>query len=359
MNTSSGTNDYTSLTDTAVALGTPTPSSAAPDVAATAPLIPSDADPPRYPGRGNHPRRAPDLSIGAPNGPLVIPDMQALGHNLVGVPVVEVQQREPNVDAAQLPVAMFDLYTYLRKGEGHMKCRPWGEEWVRCIEEFVRIERADKYPVCYCQLGSFEQVLTSFSIQILSRANSVTSQGRPKLVGTWMRGGRKTGKNPIDDLDEFVNDWWTWWRNMQPGRLFELENPPASTYNDNFTWDGLDRTGSCGIVLVMVSLVWWGEAVVDREGECLWRKAVADVAWVFGELSKVKDRAAESSESEESKAEAEREPSQCKTTRKRRSVPSDLYILSFIFINNKLFNRAEKNFHGSERPERPEKRRRH
>lgn len=87
---------------------------------------------------------------------------------------------------------------------------------------------------------------------------------------------------------------------MQKGRVIRPSDPALSTLDEGFSWEGLDRTGSCGIVLVLVALVWWGEGVWGTEGEALWRLAAADVAWALGEVSKEKDQVAEeSSESEE------------------------------------------------------------
>lgn len=84
-----------------------------------------------------------DLSIGGPSEPMVFPDPDLVLRR-DGAP----RQREPDVDHTQLPTAMLDVYNYLLKHNGSGDLRPWGEDWAVCIEEFIRIERADKFPVC-------------------------------------------------------------------------------------------------------------------------------------------------------------------------------------------------------------------
>ncbi|KAF8169348.1 hypothetical protein K438DRAFT_1774355 [Mycena galopus ATCC 62051] len=92
--------------------------------------------------------------------------------------------------------------------------------------------------------------------------------------------------------DDWVAGWWKWWHNLQPGGRAivdgELSRP------EDADWSKLSRMyGKNGLLHVMATLCWWGEAVERRTSRTeeaepgtleRWLKAVADVTWVLEQL---------------------------------------------------------------------------
>lgn len=87
-----------------------------------------------------------------------------------------------------------------------------------------------------------------------------------------------------------------------PSREVCRGNPEQSVNRDGFSWSTIDNTKACGIVLVMISLSWWGMNVTkvgaDPERVKDWRDAVSEVRFAFSKLAIVKEAAAEEEEDE-------------------------------------------------------------
>lgn len=70
-------------------------------------------------------------------------------------------------------------------------------------------------------------------------------------------------------------------------------DPHGAEMPADFSWDVLDVTSSCGIVVVIMSLSWWGRHVmaggVDPAKVQEWRHAVMEVAYAFEQLLKLKE----------------------------------------------------------------------
>lgn len=79
---------------------------------------------------------------------------------------------------------------------------------------------------------------------------------------------------------------------LVPGRQAVHGDPPSSPVSEDFSWEVLDNTRSCGIVVLMVSLSWWGKRVMANgaglDGVRQWRNAVQEVTFAFGEVEKLK-----------------------------------------------------------------------
>lgn len=163
----------------------------------------------------------------------------------------------------------------------------WPEEWMRCVEALYKVQQIDGWP-------------------IQSTSGMLSAKYRPAEVSPWLRNGRRetTKEWPIDDLHRFKQAFWTWWCSLQPGRTIDHLNMGSFHQDDDSSFDCLDKTGSCGVILVVMCLSWWGAKVHQEDGRRLdgwmeWFVAVCDVAYALEELAVWKDKRAVEAEEEE------------------------------------------------------------
>lgn len=103
-----------------------------------------------------------------------------------------------------------------------------------------------------------------------------------------MKGGRTLAEqSPLSEpLSVFVMQWRVWWAGMQP-TWRHGDWPPSRVKNtsdkDDGTWPGLARVGTCGFVLIIVSLCWWARS--SRAPDLDLVQAVDDVSWVLDRMT--------------------------------------------------------------------------
>ncbi|KAJ7256398.1 hypothetical protein C8J57DRAFT_1075057, partial [Mycena rebaudengoi] len=118
---------------------------------------------------------------------------------------------------------------------------------------------------------------------------NISSKERPKAVKDWMV--RVRHWHVVQELGtlgtqseegSFVDQWWKWWRMLQPeeretfgGMLTSPESAEWGTMAKLCGWNGL--------LQVMATLLWWGEAEGTND-RSYWAIAVVDVSWVLGQL---------------------------------------------------------------------------
>lgn len=96
---------------------------------------------------------------------------------------------------------------------------------------------------------------------------------------------RKLQKIPaIKSTAAFVKNWWLWWTQLQPSwREHDLEGRPILDGIVGGGWGkNLCRPGNNGVLLLLLSLVWWKEAASNVGG---WDLAVHDVAWTIAQMA--------------------------------------------------------------------------
>ena len=137
----------------------------------------------------------------------------------------------------------------------------------------------------------------------------ISADLRPVQIATWIRGRRPTsgaaGAWSIRDLEVYVEQWRVWWLSLQPGwRLVGDLWPPVRDEVAGNGWESLSgRYGKNGIVIVVLSLFFWAQAL-DVDGfEAVGSKdpkmreefsfAVDDVCWVLDRLTVVPARGSE------------------------------------------------------------------
>ncbi|KAF7795563.1 hypothetical protein EIP86_006725 [Pleurotus ostreatoroseus] len=159
-----------------------------------------------------------------------------------------------------------------------------GDEFKSIVESWIRLEKAYRWE---------------------SLRQGLQTNDRPEQIGYWMQHLRRDLRKlpQIEDLDEYAQGWWAWWRGMQPD--WRLADDGSELARDGTGgWDKLRRPGKNGMLLVLLSLWWWKShpSVADRA----WLAAVDDVQWVLTALLSRAAQKRASDDEEESRPSAKR-----------------------------------------------------
>ncbi|KAG6822634.1 hypothetical protein H0H92_013127 [Tricholoma furcatifolium] len=137
----------------------------------------------------------------------------------------------------------------MRKALCYLSKKTWGNGWEKCLEAFVNFEKEKGYP---------------------QEDGRLVTDGRPVIISSWIRGGRRWEDMPIDD--GFAGSWSVWWTNVK-----------------NSGRDKFAKGGANGLLLVMVGLAWWGNHIEEigrsSKGTDSWAWAVDDVRLTIDALS--------------------------------------------------------------------------
>ena len=91
---------------------------------------------------------------------------------------------------------------------------------------------------------------------------------RPAEVNKWIRGSRKSTREPClsgDSLVDFAKNFWAWWLQLQPSwRQVTTKDQLEPVRASGDDWQTLDKFGNNGWVCVIVSLKWWVVALADK-----------------------------------------------------------------------------------------------
>ena len=85
-------------------------------------------------------------------------------------------------------------------------------------------------------------------------------------IGEWMRASCPWRDMPVNDLADLKMKWRAWWAKLWPA---------------DATGEFLQKPGKNGVLLVIMSLAWWGNAVGD---DMEWKVAVSQVVEVLRSL---------------------------------------------------------------------------
>ena len=109
---------------------------------------------------------------------------------------------------------------------------------------------------------------------------------RPAAVGNWFRlDRRRLDKSPrMPPEGEFRDGWWLWWGGLQPSwRSVDVRGRPLDPGVGDGPWDALQKPGSNGVMIILLSLVWWWEIATVATMDDL-RAAIDDVTWVLSRM---------------------------------------------------------------------------
>ena len=112
---------------------------------------------------------------------------------------------------------------------------------------------------------------------------------RPNEINIWLKNGRKLNAMPEVGLDKFSAAWKKWWAHLQPEWRGE---GPNFSYDllEEAQWPELQKGGSNGFYLLLLSFSWWGTATVDDDGAPIeqqyseWNDTFHDIAWVLEQM---------------------------------------------------------------------------
>lgn len=85
---------------------------------------------------------------------------------------------------------------------------------------------------------------------------------------------------------EYAASWWMWWTGIQPDwRIPGEDGARPSTDVEPGPWDDLERPGTNGMLVILLSLMWWREIATEATIHD-WTEAVRDVVWVLALMVK-------------------------------------------------------------------------
>ncbi|KAJ7049776.1 hypothetical protein C8F01DRAFT_1264804 [Mycena amicta] len=114
---------------------------------------------------------------------------------------------------------------------------------------------------------------------------------RPKQVAHWIQNYRVSGPGitAIGNIAVYDKLWWAWWNECQPSWRTINKDRPVREDPAGRLWEGLLVQGKNGLLTVVATLSWWGQAMV-KDGRTQvsrsWLDAIDDVSWVLQELLK-------------------------------------------------------------------------
>ncbi|KAE9388100.1 hypothetical protein BT96DRAFT_836762, partial [Gymnopus androsaceus JB14] len=119
------------------------------------------------------------------------------------------------------------------------------------------------------------------------------SAGRPSIVGWWAQNAKTTSRMPQDkifgNLLAFEGNWWKWWSAMNPGwRERDAEGRIVVGGEGEGDFAILQKPGACGMLSVLMCLLWWHEHLEAGEDISSWEAAVEDAGWVIEQLEEEK-----------------------------------------------------------------------
>ncbi len=130
------------------------------------------------------------------------------------------------------------------------------------ISAFAAFKRGRAFPRSWIQLINSFIVFEQRAGFVESGVGKLKASPRPKAVADFLQHRRDwTKSRPIEPLRAFRDFWWAWWKiNQPPAHLHNGE----LVHNEDIVWDGLqEKCGNDGMILVISTLLWWGEAVFN------------------------------------------------------------------------------------------------
>ncbi|KAH9846594.1 hypothetical protein C2E23DRAFT_872276 [Lenzites betulinus] len=147
---------------------------------------------------------------------------------------------------------------WVREAFDHMESKGYGHAFMRVVEWWVVLEHSYKWATSTKGLGT---------------------EHRPPEVAHWLRVlRRRLDRSPtIEDDAAYAAQWWNWWTQLQPEwRQLDADGRPV--IGEDGDWDSLKSPGKNGVLIVLLSLVWWREVATEQTVR-LWAAALADVGW--------------------------------------------------------------------------------
>lgn len=109
--------------------------------------------------------------------------------------------------------------------------------------------------------------------------NILPTNGCPDQIKWWIARKRSYDLLPsIPDIHQFGKAWLQWWAALQPPWRKPIGGsalPPAVYTSGDDNWGSLRVSGKNGVIILLISLVWWGRAGGSLTQD--WKLAVSDL----------------------------------------------------------------------------------
>ncbi|KAJ7074435.1 hypothetical protein C8F01DRAFT_970742 [Mycena amicta] len=167
-----------------------------------------------------------------------------------------------------------------------MPCPEDASDWVSAVWPEIAGERvATSYAKLLEAFVAFER---AHGWSEGERALSATA--RPKQVKEWIRADRKATPRMIKLHKRFEEEFWTWWKFLQPQWRKAKTSWPAmdavQEEDDGESWAVLTVPGKNGLVSVVAALYWWGrDDSISGSPSPAWSSAVKDVTWALERMA--------------------------------------------------------------------------
>ncbi|KAH9845987.1 hypothetical protein C2E23DRAFT_745137 [Lenzites betulinus] len=157
-----------------------------------------------------------------------------------------------------------DWPKWVREAFDYLESKEYGQMFMRVAEWWVILEHTYKWETSTKGLGT---------------------EQRPAEVAHWLRVlRRRFDRSPaIKDDVAYATQWWKWWTQLQP-EWRQVDADGRAVIGGEGDWDVLKSPGKNGVLIVLLSLVWWREVATEHTVH-LWTSAVADVGWVVSSMA--------------------------------------------------------------------------
>ncbi len=152
---------------------------------------------------------------------------------------------------------------WAKKAFNHFTAQSYGNEFAHAIRLWTELERSYGWE---------------------TSVKGLSAKERPAAVGEWLRLCRRVHEKvpKLPTVDEYATSWWTWWVGLQPDwRATDGDDRPLMSGEG--PWDDLVQPGQNGMLLVLISLVWWHGIMTDASRSA-WEAAVREVGWVLEQM---------------------------------------------------------------------------
>ncbi|KAI0323656.1 hypothetical protein GY45DRAFT_1226980, partial [Cubamyces sp. BRFM 1775] len=147
---------------------------------------------------------------------------------------------------------------WVREAYNYMEAKKFGDDFTCAIEWWTVIERQHGWKTSTKGLGT---------------------EHRPPEVSHWLRVLRRNlhCSPPIASESAYSAAWWCWWSGLQPSWRMPNGGGRPVACGDG-AWGDLRSPGKNGLLMVLLSLVWWRDTATDATMQD-WSAAAADVRW--------------------------------------------------------------------------------
>ncbi|KAJ7575912.1 hypothetical protein C8J56DRAFT_801032, partial [Mycena floridula] len=102
---------------------------------------------------------------------------------------------------------------------------------------------------------------------------------RPAAIQWWIAQGHM-GDPDIGDLGLFKEQWWNWWKLVNPDWQEATDNGKLMSTGDG-PWDALKISGINGLFSPLICLCWWFQWICHEGENLAWLSTVANMTWVL------------------------------------------------------------------------------